>query len=183
MPPATDGVTIWTVGHSTLAIEDFLGLLSAHAIAAVADVRRFPASRRHPQFERDRLAAALLHAGVQYASFPDLGGRRTPRPDSVNTAWRNASFRGYADYMATPAFRDAAAKLVAQAAGMRTAIMCAEALWWRCHRALIADFLQVSGIQVLHIGSRGAVSAHRMTPPAHVVDGILSYAGEPTLDL
>jgi uncharacterized protein (DUF488 family) len=183
MSSPADAVTIWTVGHSTLPIQDFLKGLTDNAIEAVADVRRFPASRRHPQFERERLTASLQGAGIQYLSFTDLGGRRATRPDSVNTAWRNASFRGYADYMETLPFRDAVARLVAGGTRMRTAIMCAEALWWRCHRALIADFLQVSGVHVLHIASSGAVSAHRLTPPAQVMEGRLSYAGEPSLGL
>jgi uncharacterized protein (DUF488 family) len=176
-------VTIWTVGHSTMPLQQFLDVLKGPAIEVLADVRRFPASRRHPQYNHHALATSVSDARIRYESFVDLGGRRTPRPDSTNTAWRNAAFRGYADYMETPVFRDAAARLVAIASGARTAVMCAESLWWRCHRALIADYLSASGVRVLHIASTGQVSVHPLTAAARLVEGRLSYAGEPTLEL
>lgn len=183
MATDADAVRIWTVGHSTLPIEDFLALLAAHRIVAVADVRRFPMSRRHPQYNRDPLHRALAQAGLRYLAFPDLGGRREPRADSTNTAWRNASFRGYADYMDTPAFGAAADRLAAAASAQHTAVMCAEALWWRCHRGLIADYLQTRGLTVLHIMPTGEGVAHPLTSAARLIDGHLSYAGDPTLGL
>ena len=178
-----DTLTIWTVGHSTLPIEDFIDLLASQRIDVVADVRRFPASRRHPQYNREQLERSLAEAGVKYASFQDLGGRREPRVDSTNSAWRNASFRGYADYMETPAFETAINRLVTAARGRRVAVMCAEAVWWRCHRSLIADYLTAAGTQILHIGAGGRVTQHALRAPARLVDGRLSYPGEPTLGL
>lgn len=142
----------------------------------MADVRRFPASRRYPHYNGDALATALAEAGIEYHHFPDLGGRRTPRPGSTNTAWRNESFRGYADHMETEIFRAAAQELVAVARDRSTAIMCAEALWWRCHRALIADYLKVRGISVLHISDARKSAAHEYTSAATVTGGSLSYA-------
>jgi uncharacterized protein (DUF488 family) len=146
-------------------------------------VRRFPASRRHPQYNREQLERSLAEAGVKYASFQELGGRREPRADSTNTAWRNASFRGYADYMETAAFETAVDRLLTTARSARVAVMCAEAVWWRCHRSLIADYLTASGTQVLHIGAGGRVTQHSLTAPASLVDGRLSYDGDPTLGL
>ena len=152
--------------------------MQAHRIEAVADVRRFPASRRHPHFSRDKLEPALAAHGVDYVWLPALGGRRSPRPDSVNTGWRVAAFRGYADYMETPEFAEALARLVDVASAKRTAIMCAEALWWKCHRRLIADALLALGHDVLHIQSRDAAPPHKLIPPAAIHDGHLSYAAE-----
>jgi uncharacterized protein (DUF488 family) len=154
--------------------------LQAHGIEAVADVRRFPASRRHPHFSRDTLEPALAAHGVDYVWLPALGGRRSPKPDSVSTGWRVAAFRGYADYMETPEFAEALARLVDLGRAKRTAIMCAEALWWQCHRRLIADALLASGHDVLHVQSRGAVSPHKLIPPAAIRHGQLSYAAEQT---
>ena len=177
-----DAPVIWTVGHSTHDADTFLAILRAHAIEAIADVRRFPGSRRHPHFGRDALRALLASAGIAYHGFPALGGRRAPRPDSPNTAWRNAAFRGYADYMASAEFAHAAQRLEQLSAMQRTAILCAEALWWRCHRALISDYLKARGVQVRHITDAGPASTHPFTRPAHVVDGRLSY-GETQLDI
>ncbi|MFC4727524.1 DUF488 family protein [Coralloluteibacterium thermophilus] len=171
-PPAD---TIWTVGHSVLAIEAFVALLQGAGIVRLADVRRYPGSRRHPQFGADALAQALAAAGIEYLPMPALGGRRPPRPDSPNTAWRNAGFRGYADYMQTPAYASARDALLA-AAVRPTAIMCAETLWWQCHRGLIADDLKLRGIRVLHLRPGAAASEHPWTAAARVVDGALSYA-------
>lgn len=168
------------MGHSTRSAEEFLDLLQAHRIEAVADVRRFPASRRHPHFSRDTLEPALAAHGVDYVWLPALGGRRTPRPDSANTGWRVAAFRGYADYMETPEFTEALARLVNVAHAKRTAIMCAEALWWQCHRRLIADALLALGHDVLHIQSRDTASPHKLIPPASIRHGYLSYAAEQT---
>jgi uncharacterized protein (DUF488 family) len=176
-------VTVWTIGHSILPIEQFIDLLTTHGITVLVDVRRFPGSRRHPQYNREPLAATLGQAHIRYESLTDLGGRRVPRPDSPNTAWRHAAFRGYADYMGTPPFLDAAARLAGEATAAPTAVMCAEALWWRCHRALIADYLRAAGARVLHIASTGQVTVHPFTAAARVIDGRLSYAGDPTLGL
>ena len=166
----------WTIGHSTRPIEAFLGLLAEHRIEAVADVRRFPASRKHPQYDATALAGSLQAAGVAYVALPELGGRRAPRPDSRNTAWRNSSFRGYADYMETPGFASGLRKLQDSIERRRTAIMCAEAVWWRCHRALISDALKAGGLEVCHILQAGACKPHPYTATATLVDGRVSYA-------
>jgi uncharacterized protein (DUF488 family) len=142
---------IWTVGHSTRTFEAFVTLLAAHRIEAIADVRRFPGSRRHPQFGREILERALEAHGIGYRWIPRLGGRRTPRPDSRHTAWRNPSFRAYADHTETEEFRLGLAELLEFTSRQPTAVMCAEQLWWRCHRALIADVLRSRDIEVLHI--------------------------------
>jgi len=179
----TPAVTLWTIGHSTHPLDEFLALLARHEIEAVADVRRFPGSRRLPQFNHETLDAALGAHGIRYEPFPELGGRRTPRSDSTNLAWRNASFRGYADYMETPEFETAIARLLPIARARRTTVMCAEALWWRCHRSLIADYVKAAGHTVLHIGASGPAVPHPYTSAAHIIDGRLSYAAEPSLDL
>lgn len=167
--------TLWTVGHSTLALEDFLSLLVGAGVQTVADVRRFPGSRRHPHFAGPALAGALRQAGIDYVHLPDLGGRRTARKDSPNTLWRTAGFRGYADYMDTPAYAQAEAGLVAIAAQARTAVLCAEALWWQCHRGLIADSLKAQGWQVLHLRAPGTEEPHPYTSAARLEDGRLTY--------
>jgi uncharacterized protein (DUF488 family) len=163
-------VVVYTVGHSTLAADAFQGLLAAHGIDAVGDVRRFPASRRHPHFARETLAAALAAAGVHYAWLPALGGRRSGRPDSPHVGWRNASFRAYADHMDSAEFRDGLAELLRTAEQHRAAILCAEAVPWRCHRQLIADALVVRGIEVRHVTGPRAASPHRL-PPFARADG------------
>jgi uncharacterized protein (DUF488 family) len=157
-------------------VGEFLEILQSHGIELLADVRAFPGSRRWPQFGRDALAAALAGAGIGYEHIPGLGGRRKPNPQSHNTAWRNESFRAYADYMETPEFVEAAEHLEAAAREPRTAIMCAEALWWRCHRSMISDWLKWRGWRVLHIGGVGKVEEHPYTKPAAIVEGRLSYA-------
>ena len=172
---------IWTVGHSTRGADEFLALLREHGIAIVADVRRFPGSQRFPQFDEENLRRTLDAAGIRYVHLAELGGRRPVRPDSRNLAWRNASFRGYADHMETPAFLGGIARLLELARSGRTAMMCAEAVWWRCHRSLIADHLKSIGIRVVHILGPGSVQDHPYTPAARLVDGRLSYervAGE-----
>jgi uncharacterized protein (DUF488 family) len=169
--------TIWTVGHSTHPIDVFLGILGREGIRAVADVRRFPASRKHPQFNRPPLARSLALAGIDYQGFTELGGRRTPRPDSRNRAWRNAGFQGYADYMESQAFAAGIQRLLRLARGTPTAIMCAEALWWRCHRALIADCLKSGGLTVIHLNVEGS-EEHPYTSAAQIVGGRLSYRGD-----
>ena len=167
---------IWTIGHSTRSLEEFVALLRGEEIELVADVRRYPASRMHPHFNAEALGRSLISADLRYEGYPELGGRRTPRAGSANTRWRNVSFRGYADYMETPAFDAALARLMADAAAARTAIMCAEAPWWRCHRRMIADALVVEGWQVLHLGLGPEPRAHELTPFAVVGDdGALTY--------
>jgi uncharacterized protein (DUF488 family) len=166
---------IWTVGHSTLTRGDFLALLSSNGIRALADVRRFPASRRHPQFNQAELRESLAAEGIEYLHLPELGGRRRVRPGSANTVWRNPSFRGYADYMETDAFRAGVERLLQFARDKRTAVMCAEAVWWRCHRALIADYLKASGVNVIHINSAARNTVHPYTSAARISNGKLSY--------
>jgi uncharacterized protein (DUF488 family) len=168
---------IWTVGHSTLPPGEFLALLAAQRIELLADVRRFPSSRRHPQFNRDALAAALAGSGIAYLHFPELGGRREPKPDSRNTAWREAGFRGYADYMETGDFSGGIERLLDAARSRRTAIMCAEKAWQNCHRGLIADFLKASGVEVIHIVDATQAQTHPWTSTARLVDGRLRYWG------
>jgi uncharacterized protein (DUF488 family) len=177
-------LSLWTIGHSTRTADEFLELLRAHRIEGVADVRRFPASRRHPHFSREQLEPTLKARQIDYHWLPALGGRRSPRPDSVNTGWRVAAFRGYADYMETPEFTEALGELLGIATARRTAIMCAEALWWQCHRRLIADALVALGHHVGHIMSSDEASPHKLIPPALIRDGKLSYAAaHPELEL
>jgi uncharacterized protein (DUF488 family) len=167
---------LWTVGHSTQSLEQLLALLAVHDIELVADVRRYPGSRRWPHFAREALADSLAARGLSYDWFPELGGRRSPRADSANTAWRSAGFRGYADYMATQAFADGLARLADLGCGLRTVIMCAEAVWWRCHRALIADGLRWAGFEVYHILGLTSGVLHPYTSAARITEGFLSYA-------
>lgn len=169
---------IWTIGHSTRTLDEFLALLAAHEIEAVADVRRYPGSRRWPHFGRDALAGELENRKLAYEWFPELGGRRTPAADSANTGWRSSAFRGYADYMATAEFAEGLDRLVNLALGLRTAILCAEALWWRCHRGLVADVLRWSGFDVTHIMGPSSAVEHPYTAPARIVDGRLSYTAD-----
>jgi len=166
---------IWTIGHSTRKIEEFIGLLKEHDITALADVRRYPGSRRHPQFGQEQLAKELGTQGISYVHFPELGGRRPARRDSPNTAWRNEAFRGYADYMMTPEFKAGIERLRCLAEEKPSAIMCAEALWWQCHRGLIADYLKAEGQRVMHIVGSGKTEEHPFTSAARIVNGRLSY--------
>jgi uncharacterized protein (DUF488 family) len=173
-------IDVWTVGHSTHSSDAFAALLVTHDIEQVADVRTVPKSRRHPHFDTDVLARDLLARGVAYEHLPRLGGWRPPRPDSPNGAWRNASFRGYADYAMTEEFATGLARLRELAATRRTAMMCSEALWWRCHRRLIADHFVVAGETVCHIASNARVSAHRLTSFAVVgPDRQITYPESP----
>ena len=171
-------LNIWTIWHSTRTLGEFLELLTAHRIEALADVRRFPASRRHPHFNRDPLRSSLRELEVEYAPMPELGGRRQPLPNSHNTLWRNESFRGYADYMETEGFREGIERLLELARRKRTAVMCAEAVWWKCHRALIADYLKAADIGVRHINDGTNTEIHPYTSAARFVDGKLSYSLE-----
>ena len=142
---------LWTVGHSNRTLEQFIELLTAQRIQLLADVRRFPGSRRLPHFNQENLSKSLAGVGIDYVHFPELGGRRKALPNSPNNAWRNEAFRGYADFMMTPEFRAGIDRLLKSAREKRTAIMCAEALWWQCHRSLIADYLKAAGHTVMNI--------------------------------
>jgi uncharacterized protein (DUF488 family) len=173
-----DGPTVMTVGHSTRPLEELLGMLAEFQVSTLVDVRRFPASRRYPHFNGPALARALEARGIAYGHEPDMGGRREPSPDSPNRAWRVAAFRGYADHMATPAFQAALVRLIALAASARPAVMCAEAVPWRCHRQLIADALVARGAQVRHLLGPGQERPHELGPSARVgADGLLTYPG------
>jgi uncharacterized protein (DUF488 family) len=168
---------VLTIGHSTHAIDEFIAMLQAHEVRCVVDVRTIPRSRRHPQFEQNALRAALAGAGIGYAHLPGLGGLRHPRRDSPNAGWRNESFRGFADYMQTAEYEAALQQLVVLAARQRLAVMCAEALPWRCHRSLIADSLTARGIRVEHITGRTRRQLHAMTAFARVEQGRITYPG------
>ncbi|PYT12180.1 MAG: DNA repair protein [Acidobacteria bacterium] len=166
-----------TIGHSTHPIEEFVALLNAHDVRQLIDVRTIPKSRRNPQFNRDELAAALKRSKILYKHVPELGGLRHPRKDSINTAWQNASFRGYADYMQTQQFDESLRELMQEAATRRTAIMCAEAVPWRCHRSLIADALAARGVEVEHIMSPTTRKPHSFTPFARIEGQTVTYPG------
>jgi uncharacterized protein (DUF488 family) len=173
---------IWTIGHSTRSIDTFISLLMANGIKLLADVRTWPGSKRYPQFNKEKLSDSLGKAGIRYEHFPELGGRRKTKPDSKNTAWRNESFRGYADYMETEEFDKGVKHLLNLAADAGpTAIMCAEAVWWRCHRSLISDYLKAVDIEVLHILDANKTQPHPYTSAARIANGKLSYAAENTL--
>ncbi|HXQ01405.1 MAG TPA: DUF488 domain-containing protein [Candidatus Udaeobacter sp.] len=173
---------IWTIGHSTRTIDKFISLLEEHGIKSLADVRLLPGSKRYPQFNKETLADSLGKVGICYEHFPELGGRRKPRKDSPNTAWRNESFRGYADYMETEAFDKGVKRLLELAADAGpTAIMCAEAVWWRCHRSLISDYLKAVDIEVMHILDANKTEPHPYTSAARIANGKLNYAAENTL--
>lgn len=150
-------------------------MLRSFDIAVLADIRTLPGSRRYPHFNQDQLKQSLAGAGIRYIHFPALGGRRKPRPDSHNTAWQNKAFMGYADYMETEEFKTAAAELAEMAQKEKLAYMCSEAVWWRCHRALLSDYLKVRGWHVLHIMDIGKVTEHPYTSPARVHQGKLFY--------
>jgi len=168
---------IWTIGHSTRPVEDFIDALASFEITALADVRSFPGSRRYPHFNRESLGRSLTEADIEYWHLPELGGRRRANRDSHNLAWRNESFRAYADYMETEDFRKGIARLLDLAHERMTAIMCAEAVWWRCHRSLISDYLKVKGVEVIHILAGGKSEPHSFTSAARIEDGELSYRG------
>lgn len=171
-------MTIWTIGHSTRTLDEFIGLITANAIEALADVRRYPSSRKYPHFNQDALHGSLAGIGVEYVPLPELGGRRRPSPDSPNTAWRNESFRGYADYMETEEFHVGVDRLMGLAFRKRTVMMCAEAVWWRCHRSLIADYLKSMGVCVRHIIDGSHSKIHSYTSAANIRQGKLSYSSE-----
>ena len=171
----TPVVTVYTLGHSTRSAEELLALVRAHGIGGIADVRRFPASRRHPQFARETLAETLAAAGVRYDWLPALGGRRAPRPDSPHVAWREPAFRAYADHMETEEFRAGLEQLIRLAEARPTAVMCAEAVPWRCHRQLVADALVARGLAVMHVLGPGAPKPHALSRHARLDGGRIVY--------
>ena len=168
------GLKIWTVGHSTRELADFIALLKANKIEAIADVRSLPGSRKFPQFNSEELERSLADSGIDYQLIKQLGGRRKALPDSSNTVWRHKSFRGYADYMQTTAFREGIEILLDLAEKKKTAVMCAEAVWWRCHRSMIADYLKSNGAVVEHIMDAKNV-IHPYTSAAKIVKGSVVY--------
>lgn len=178
MPALKPTPVVFTIGHSTRTIEEFIRLLQANAVARVVDVRTVPRSRHNPQFNRDTLPASLKAAGIGYTHMAELGGLRHSTKDSINMGWRNASFRGYADYMQTPEFRQALDELIALTQQDRVALMCAEAVPWRCHRSLIADALLVRGIRSEDIQSETRCLVHTLTPFAMVRGTTITYPPE-----
>ncbi len=174
--------TLFTIGHSTRSFDEFVALLRAWRIELLADVRTAPHSRRNPQFNTEVLAADLPTVGIGYVRVSELGGWRRPRAGSPNTGWRHASFRGYADYMLTAPFAAALDNLIALGRQHRVAVMCAEAVPWRCHRSLIADALVTRGCAARHILSATKADPHRMTPFAHIEDGVITYPSLPEGD-
>ena len=184
MPPASEPGdwprgTIFTLGHSTLPIGQFIALLQDYGIRQLADIRTVPGSRHNPQYAASALADSLGAVGIAYVHLAELGGLRRAQKNSPNTGWRNTSFRGYADYMQTAAFSDAVERLIAMGRAARTAIMCAEAVPWRCHRSLVADALEVRGVDAVEIMPDGSWRMHRLTPFARVVGTTVTYPPEP----
>lgn len=169
------GVTVYTVGHSNRDLDEFVRLLKAHGVDTLVDIRKLPGSNKYPHFNRDELSDSLARAGIRYVYLEELGGRRPQRKESANTAWRNRSFRAYADHMETDEFRRGIDSLLGYAAEGMVAVMCSEAVWWRCHRALVADYLKAAGVDVRHIMGESAARPHPYTSAAKVLDGKLSY--------
>lgn len=170
--------TIYTIGHSTRSLTEFLDMLKSFDINVLADIRSLPGSRKYPQFNMENLEISLPENSIIYTHLTDLGGRRKVMRGSKNNRWHNNSFKGYADYMETEAFEKAVAALEKIATKKNTAIMCAEAVWWRCHRSMVSDYLKAKGWTVLHIMAEGKVQEHQYAAPAEIVDGKLSYSDE-----
>ena len=166
---------IFTIGHSTHPLDEFVAILKSFSIALVADIRNFPGSKRFPHFNKESLEMSLQKNGIGYVHFKDLGGRKKPVADSINTRWRNTAFRGYADYMETDAFKKSVSLLQEMARKDSVAYMCAEAVWWSCHRALVSDYLKIRGWKVMHIMGIGKADEHPFTSAARIVDGQLRY--------
>ncbi len=167
--------TIWTIGHSTRPFEEMIALLHSFRIELVIDVRSYPGSRKFPQYNKEALQVSLPEKNIQYIHSPGLGGRRKPNPDSKNISWRHLAFRGYADYMETDAFKKGIEGLEKIAVRQPTAYMCSEAVWWRCHRSMISDYLKTRGWKVMHIMAMGKAEEHPYTAPAKIINGHLSY--------
>lgn len=175
---SSDQHIIYTIGHSTHDLHDFISMLQSFEIRNLVDIRRFPGSKKYPHFNREYLQAAAKEAGIYYTHIEGLGGRRSMQKDSKNNRWKNASFRGYADYMETAAFEKSISILEALALENPTAYMCSEAVWWRCHRALVSDYLKAKGWKVLHIMAAGKAEEHPYTSPARVVGKHVFYSDE-----
>jgi len=169
---------IWTIGHSTHSLDEFMAMLHSFKIELVADIRSYPGSRKFPQFNKEALEISLPQNHIQYIHIKDLGGRRKAKPDSKNMAWRHAAFRVYADYMETGTFEACITELVANALKFRTAYMCSEAVWWRCHRSMVSDYLKLQGWTVMHIMNIDKATEHPYTSPARIVNGQLNYEME-----
>lgn len=166
---------IYTIGHSTHPLDDFLEMLRSFGIKTLVDIRRLPGSRKYPQYDKENLETSLLSAGINYRHAEDLGGRRKPAKDTKNTRWNNSSFRGYADYMETAEFEKAVSKVEEIASSEPTVLMCAEAVWWRCHRSMVADYMKAKGWTVMHIMALGKSQQHKFTAPATVTNDRVSY--------
>ena len=175
MKETSENKTVWTIGHSTRTIEELVDMLRSFQIQMVVDIRSYPGSRRYPQFNKESLEISLPENGIQYFHLPNLGGRRKVNPDSKNTAWRNEAFRGYADYMQTDSFKEAIKRLELIAKETRMAYMCSEAVWWRCHRSMVSDYLKAHGWKVMHIMDVGKEEEHPFTEPAKIINGELTY--------
>ncbi len=170
--------TIYTIGHSTRSLEEFLNMLQSFDIKILADIRSLPGSRKYPQFNKEDLKISLENAAIQYLHMADLGGRRKVKKDSKNNRWNNVSFKAYADYMETEEFKNAIVKLEHIALEQATAYMCSEAVWWKCHRSMVSDYLKAKGWTVLHIMAIQKVQEHKYTSPARIVDGNVLYSDE-----
>jgi|ERR1019366_8960214 uncharacterized protein (DUF488 family) len=170
--------SIWTIGHSTRTLDELIALLKSFQIECVADIRSFPGSRRYPHFNKEALAVSLPANNIKYIHLSGLGGRRKVRPDSINIRWRLASFRGYADYMESDVFKKTIIELEQIARNQRTAYMCSEAVWWRCHRSLVSDYLKVNGWTVIHIMGIAKGEEHPYTSPARIDGKLLLYTNE-----
>lgn len=168
--------TIWTIGHSTHTLKEFVDMLHSFNIEILVDIRSYPGSRKFPHFNKESLEISIPENGIEYVHLKKLGGRRKVNPDSKNTLWRNEAFQGYADYMETESFKEGMEELVAIATKQRTCYMCSEAVWWRCHRSMVSDYLKMKGWEVLHIMQLNKATEHPYTQPAHVVNGVLSYS-------
>jgi uncharacterized protein (DUF488 family) len=175
MEEAEHKKTIYTIGHSTHPLDEFIAMLQSFKIELVADIRSFPGSRRYPHFNKEALEISLPKSNINYIHLKDLGGRRKVNPDSTNTAWHHPAFRGYADYMETDTFKNAIKELEVIAHKSRTAYMCSEAVWWRCHRSMVSDYLKLNGWTVIHIMGIDKSQEHPYTSPAKVVNGNLFY--------
>lgn len=169
---------IWTIGHSTRTSDQFIAMLQSFRIQLLADIRSYPGSRRYPQFNKEALEISLPKNDIKYIHIKELGGRRKANPHSANTAWRNDAFRGFADYMETAEFKKGIDDLQQLASIERTAYMCSEAVWWRCHRSLISDFLKSIGWRVMHIMDKEKAEEHPYTSVARIVKGELTYEKE-----
>ena len=170
--------TVWTIGHSTRSLEELVNILHSFQIEIVADIRSFPGSRKFPQFNKENLEISLPENGIKYVPIKKLGGRRKTNRDSKNTTWRHLAFRSYADYMETEDFKEGIIELEKIANKERTAYMCSEAVWWRCHRSMVSDYLKAAGWIVMHIMAAGKADEHPYTSPARIVDGQLTYRPE-----